>query len=242
MNRRDRAANMHHVRVADLMSTEVVTVAPETTLKEVADVLVEHGIAGVPVCDAEGKVVGVVSESDILWREVRSLSEGGGLIDCLLDAGYGDDKRTKAKTAGEAMSAPAITIEPDVPVARAARLMLEHMINRVPVVSDGRLVGVLTRGDLVRVFRRPDEQIEREIREDVLRETLCVDPESLWIAVNDGDVVIGGEVENRSTAVSIEKHVLRVPGVTGLDSELRWQIDDRAHRTAVGADHLPPRI
>jgi CBS domain-containing protein len=229
------------MEVKDLMTTKVVSVTPETPLKEVADLLVEHRIAGVPVCDAGGKVLGVVSESDILWKEFRTPSDDGGLIDRLLDSAYGDDKRAKAKTAREAMSAPAITVEPDVSIARAARLMLENAVNRVPVVSDGRLVGILSRADLVRAFRRPDEEIEREIREDVLR-SLWVDPAGLSFEVADGDVSIAGEVENHSTANAIEKWIGRVPGVTSVSSDLRWEVDDRSHKLAAAASRLTHKV
>jgi CBS domain-containing protein len=227
--------------VKDLMTTNVVTVTPETTLKEVANLLVERGIAGVPVCRPDGHVVGVLSESDILWKEIRPLPEDNHLLLRLLDSAYGDDKRAKAKTAGEAMSAPAITIEPDAPVARAARIMLEYMINRLPVVSDGRLVGILARSDLVRAFRRPDDEIAGEIRDDVLH-SLWVDPEEISITVLDGEVAIAGEVENRSTANAIEKWIRRVPGVTSLRSELRWEVDDRSHKLAAAADRLTHRV
>ena len=223
------------------MSTSVVTVSPETPLKEVASLLDEHRISGVPVCDASGRVVGVVSGSDILWKELRTLPEAHGLIGRLLDSAYGDDKRARAKTAGEAMSAPAITIPPDVPVARAAELMLEFMVNRVPVVEDdGRLVGIVTRADLVRAFRRSDDDIEDEIQA-VLRE-LWVDGDRLTITVTKGEVVVAGEVENHSGATSIERHLARVPGVVEVRSELRWDVDDTSHRVAAAADRLTRRI
>lgn len=119
------------------MTTDVVTVTPETTLKEVAKLLIDRRIAGVPVCGAAGGVLGVVSESNILWKELRSLPENGHVIRRILDAAYADDKRAKAATAREAMTSPAVTIGPEEPIARAARLMLEHMINRLPVVSEG---------------------------------------------------------------------------------------------------------
>src|SRR5581483_3665266 len=112
------------MNVGDLMTRDVVTVAPDATLKEVANLLVEHRIGGLPVCDADGTVLGIVSESDILWKELRRLPDQDGLLDRLLDSAYGDDKRANAKTAGEAMSSPALTVEPDMPLARAARLML----------------------------------------------------------------------------------------------------------------------
>lgn len=225
------------MQVKDLMTPDVVTVAPETTLKEVANILVEHSIGGVPVVAAGGKVVGVVSESDILWKELRSLPDSTGFVDRLLESAYGDDKRARATTAGEAMSSPAITIEPDAPVARAARLMLEYMINRVPVVSDGRLVGILARFDLVRAFRRPDEEIERDIRRNVLR-ALWIDAQNLVITVNEGNVVVAGEVENQSAATSIERWIGRVPGVTSVCMKLGWPIDQHSRRKGTETSHL----
>ena len=224
------------------MSRDVVSVGPETSLKEVARLLVERRIAGVPVCGADGQVVGVVSESDILWKELRELPEQAGLLGRMLDMAYGDDKRSGATTAGEAMSSPAITVDPDAPLARAARLMIGFCVNRLPVVSDGKLVGLIARSDLVRAYRRTDEEIELEIRDEVLLEALCVDPDTLSISVHDGDVVVSGEVENHSTADAIERHIRRVPGVASLGSELRWDVDDRAHRTAHAADTLPHKV
>jgi CBS domain-containing protein len=228
------------VKVEELMSTDVVTVTPETTLKEVASLLDEHRISGVPVCDAAGGVVGIVSESDILWKELRTLPEAHGLIDRLLDSAYGDDKRARATTAGEAMSSPAITVSPDVSIARAAQLMLECMVNRLPVIGGGRLVGILTRSDLVRAFKRSDAEVEREIQ-TLLRE-LWVDPARLTITVRNGDVAVAGEVENRFSATSLERHLARVPGVVGVRSELRWDVDDRSHRVAAAADRLTRRV
>jgi CBS domain-containing protein len=229
------------MQVKDLMTRTVVTVAPETTLKDVAKLLDDHRIGGMPVCGADGSVLGVVSESDILWKELRSLPDGDGVFNRLLDSAYGDDKRARAETAGDAMSAPAITVEPDIPVSQAARLMLECMINRVPVVRGGHLVGILTRGDLVRAFRRPDDEIEREIRDD-LRQGLWLDPDRLSLTVSNGDVAIAGQVENHSTAAAIEKWIQRVPGVADLHSELTWDLDDRSHRITAAAGRLSRKL
>jgi CBS domain-containing protein len=233
---------MTSMKVRDLMSTDVVAVAPETSLKEVAELLVEHGIGGVPVCDRDGSVLGVVSESDIIWKELRMDAESGGLLGRLLDRAYGDHERARAQTAREAMSSPAVTIEPDASVSAAGRLMVSHLVNRLPVVTDGRLLGILARSDLVRAFQRPDDAIEREIREDVLLELLCVDPDRVWLMVMKGEVVIGGEVENHSTARSIERCIGSIPGVTSVRSELRWQIDDRSHRTTAAATRLERKV
>jgi CBS domain-containing protein len=229
------------MRIAELMSRKVVTVTPETSMKEVAALLAEHRISGVPVCDAEGHVVGVVSEADILWKEL-GLGPGHGLLERIFDSAYGNDERISASTAGEAMTSPAITVPPEASVVRAAELMIENGINRLPVVSEGELVGIVARSDLVRAFKRSDEEIEREISDDVLLRTLWVDPDSVSLVVFGGSVTIAGEVENRSIAELIEQYIRRVPGVASVRSELRWQIDDLARHTIASADRRTRRV
>lgn len=222
------------MHIQELMSRKVVTVSPETSLKEVAALLAERGISGVPVCDADGEVVGVVSEQDILWKEL-GLRTGHGLLERIFDRAYGEDARITASTAGETMTSPAITITPDAYVVRAAKLMVDHRINRLPVVSDGKLVGIVTRADLVRAFTRSDHEIEREIKDDVLLHTLWIDPTSVSVLVVNGNVAVMGEAENRTDAELIEEHIRRVPGVASVRSKLRWQVDDRAHKTVASA-------
>jgi len=229
------------MRIKQLMTTEVVTVAPETSLKEVAALLAAHRIAGVPVCDEAGAVLGVVSEADILWKEL-GLKDGAGLVDRLLENAYGNAERANALTAGEAMTSPAVTVGPDAPVTKAAELMVERRLNRLPVVDHGRLVGIVARSDLVRAFTRSDEEIEQEISDDVLLHTLWVDPDSVSLVVIEGKIIVSGQVENRTTAELVEAYIRRVPGVVSVHSKLTWKLDDRAHRTAASADQLPPRI
>jgi len=229
------------MRVDEVMTTDVVTVAPETTLKEVAALLSGRRISGVPVCDADGRVLGVVTEADILWKEL-GLGPGRGVLERLLERAYGEDTRVGARTAGEAMSAPPITVAPDAPVAHAAELMIEHGVNRLPVVAGDTLVGIVARADLVRAFTRSDEEIAREIGDDVLLRTLWVDPDSVSLAVVDGDVTIAGEVENRTTAELVEAYVRRVPGVVSVISRLTWRIDDRSRRVAACTARLPHRV
>lgn len=229
------------MQIHELMTRKVVTVTPEMSLKDVATLLAKHRISGVPVCDADGHVVGVVSEADILWKEL-GLRAGHGLLERIFDSAYGEDVRIAASTAGEAMTSPAITVPPEASVVRAAELMIENGINRLPVVSEGRLVGIVARADLVRAFKRSDEEIEREIADDVLLRTLWVDPDSVSLVVLGGNVTVAGEVENRSIAELIEEYIRRVPGVASVRSQLRWQIDDLARRTSVAADHLPRRV
>jgi CBS domain-containing protein len=230
------------MKVEQLMSRDVITVTPQTTLKQVAELLADHRIAGVPVCDADGHLLGVVSEADILWKELGARPGGGGMLDRVLELAYGQGKRLAAVTAGEAMTSPATTIGPAASVAWAAELMTNLKINRLPVVENDKLVGIIARADLVRAFTRSDEEIEDEINDDVLLHTLWVDPDTVSLTVVHGMVTISGEVENRSTAELIEAYIRRVPGVVSVHSDLRYRFDDLARRVAASADQLPARV
>ena len=158
------------MRVRELMTEQVLTIGPEAPIKDVAKVLVDHGISGLPVCDIECRVLGVISEGDILYKE-HDPREGhiGGPLRWIIDGtpNYSGYVKADALTAGKAMTTPAITIPPYESVSEAARIMCELGVNRLPVVKDERLVGIITRADLVRAFTRSDEDIAREIREDV---------------------------------------------------------------------------
>ena len=219
------------MQIRQLMTTDVVTVPPETALKDVARLLDEHRFSGVPVCDDDKHVLGVVSETDIVRQEQGLAPERGRVFRWLVEP-KGDSAGTVgARTAFEAMTSPAITVAPITDVARAARLMVEKNVNRLPVVEHGQIVGIVTRADLVRAFHRSDEVIEREIREDVLVRLLWIDPSPLEISVHDGEVAIAGNVANRSGAELVDAYVRSVPGVVSLVSNLTWTIDDLARRT-----------
>jgi CBS domain-containing protein len=209
------------VKVKDLMSRDVVTVTPETPLKAAAALLVEHRISGLPVCDA-GSVVGVVSEADILVKEQGRDDRHGRVLARLLAGAPLDETKIEARTAGEAMSAPAITIGPNRQAAAAARLMVEEGVNRLPVVSrEGELVGIVTRADLVRAFVRSDDQIEREISEEVLRRALWAEPGAVRVRVRDGEVQLDGELDSTEDVTVLERLVGRVPGVVSVRSNVR---------------------
>jgi CBS domain-containing protein len=209
------------------MTAEVLTVSPETPLKDVAAILAEHGISGVPVCDAGGRVLGVVSEGDILFKEQGVRERHGGALAWLVDGSrWQDTLKASARTAGEAMTSPAITITQDRPAAAAARIMLDRAVNRLPVVRDGVLVGIVSRSDLVRAFTRSDEEIVTEIREDVLRRALWLDPDSVEITVRRGEVQLAGEIEAKSDAEVLTKLVARIPGVVSVGSDVLYRVDD----------------
>ena len=213
------------VRVDEVMTRDVVSVTPDTPLKDVAAVLVERGISGLPVCDADGAVVGVLSEADLLVKQGGSPERSGGLFAWLVETADAPDlAKLRAHTAGEAMTAPAITVEAGGPVSEAARTMVSLGVNRLPVVEDGRLVGIVTRADLVRLFTRSDEEIARDIRHDVVKR-LWIAPERIEVEVEQGEVVLRGEAETEVEAELLLKRIPLVAGVVGVRSELSWAVD-----------------
>ncbi len=229
--------------VRDVMSETVTTVTPETPLKDVARLLIRLGVAGFPVVEGE-RVVGVVSEADLLVKEQGEAAlphrRGARILGESKAATTGRAK-LRATTAGGAMTTPAITIGPDATVADAAAVMVDRGVNRLPVVVDGALVGIVTRADLVRAYVRTDRQIEASIRDDLLHRHLLVDPHRFDVRVEDGVVRISGEAETRSLAELIERLIASVPGVIAVDANLSWAVDDQVRR-APSRDHVFPVI
>ncbi len=230
------------MKVREVMARTVVSVRRETPLKDVAALMVEHGISGVPVVDEQGAVLGVVSEADFIVKE-RGL-EGIRHRPLARFVGESDEVRAEiakvvAETAGSAMSSPAITIEADRPVREAAALMIERAINRLPVVEEGRLVGIVTRADLVRAYVRSDREIERVIRDEVLVKELWVDPADIQVTVERGVVRLRGTVDRRSTAELVTRYIARVEGIVAVESDLGWRLDDREIK-APAPDYISP--
>ena len=221
------------MRVREVMTEDVLTIGPEAPLKDVAKILVEHGVSGLPVCDIEGHVVGVISEGDILYKE-HDPAEGrvGGPLGWIVDGNpnYRGAVKAQAVTAGTAMTAPAVTIPPYESVAQAARIMCERRVNRLPVVKDELLVGIVTRADLVRAFTRTDAEIERELREDVLARTMWVEPGRVELEVRNGVATLTGRLHRRTDAELLGRLAARVPGVLSLVSDVGWELDDTTRK------------
>ncbi len=215
--------------VLDVMTHAVVWVRPTTPLKGVAETLIDNGISGVPVVDDQGAVLGVVSEADLLVKE-----QGAEAIHSRhLARVRGESKETReqrakveAVTAAQAMTAPAITISSDRPILEAASTMTTRHVNRLPVVDDGRLVGIVSRADLVRAYVRSDEELATTIRQDVILRILWLDPELFQVEVHDGVASIRGRVERRTTADMIERAVRMVPGLIDVRVSVDWSMDD----------------
>ncbi len=215
------------MKVQDVMSTDVATTDPDALLKEAAKELVRRRISGMPVVNSDLQVVGVVSEADILAKESSDRRGGrGGFLQWLIDPGDPWIRaRFDAVTVGEAMSTPAQTITPDRPLAEVATIMLAEGVNRLPVVDrNGKLVGLVSRGDLVRAFARPDDEIRREIEEDVICRTLWLDPATLEVTVANGIVTLAGEVASAAAAELLPTFTRQVPGVVQVNSSLTHRV------------------
>ena len=211
------------MRVADLMTTDVLTVGRDTSLKDVAAMLGARGISGAPVVDDDGALLGVISEADILAKERRPPERSR--VARVLGLTEPPDPKSLARTAGEAMTAPPVTIAANARVDRAATLMLDRSVNRLPVLDRaGVLVGIVTRADLVRAFVVDDATIGREIREEVLLHELWLDPDSFEVTVENGEVTIAGEIHREDEAALLERRIRLVPGVVSVQiraAELR---------------------
>lgn len=215
------------MKIRDVMTADVLTVGPETSLHEVARLLSERRISGLPVVDPEQGCIGVVSEADVLVKE-QGRPHPRNPLEWLFGDRFDPDelRRRAARTAREAMTSPVITVEPDRPLRIAADLMVRHRVNRLPVIEDGRLVGIVTRADLVGAYLHLDDEIGRTIRDEILSHTMWLDPDAFEVDVHEGLVKIDGTVDRRSTARILVKLIGLVDGVAGVDSRLAWRLDD----------------
>ncbi|MGG7575804.1 CBS domain-containing protein [Streptomyces sirii] len=197
---------MRHRSVADLMTPQAVVAQPGTPFREIARLLHEYDITAVPVVDEDERPVGVVSEADLLRRP--------------------SDERGRS-TAGAIMTSPAVVARPDWSAVQAARTMEERKVKRLPVVDDaGRLIGVISRSDLVQLFLRRDRAIQEEILEDILTRTLGIAPSAVTVDVADGTVTLSGTVERRSLVPIAVRLCESVDGVVEVIDRLTAEEDD----------------
>jgi CBS-domain-containing membrane protein len=184
-------------------------------------------VSGLPVVDDEWRILGIVTEGDFLRQEAnRDRPYRMSLLDALF--GEGEPERPAAEIVGEVMTEKVTTITPEATLSEAARIMSSRNIKRLPVIgAAGTLEGIISRADVVNAFTKPDDVIEDEIREDVIRRLLFLDPESIRVGVTDGVVHLDGELENRTEVHLLEELARRISGVVRVDSDMTYQVDDR---------------
>jgi CBS domain-containing protein len=211
-------------RVRDVMTQEVFTVGPSTPFKEIVELLRTHRIDAAPVIDDRRHVLGVVSEADLLlkvehprdheprWARLRH---------------YEEHARARGTIARDFMSSPAATIHQSAPVREAVELLHARHIKRLPVVdTTGRLVGIVSRGDLLKVFLRPDGEIQLEIR-DLIGVRLPGEAGRFNVNVDRGIVTLDGRCHLRSSIAVLSRLCYAVDGVVHVDQRLEFDVDDR---------------
>ncbi|MEO3746426.1 CBS domain-containing protein [Plantactinospora sp. B5E13] len=213
-------------QVCDVMSTDVATVRENTPYREIVDVLTSRRIAAVPVVDEFGYVLGVVSEGDLLHKvELIGQSHDRPVFE-------GRRRRTArikadAATATPLMTTPAVTVYPHTPVVVAAKTMNRRQVKRLPVIDDlGRLVGIVTRGDLLKVHLRPDGDIRHDVVWEVLRRVLAIEEGVVQVTVRDGVVRLTGQMDRRSSVEIAGRLAAQVSGVVEVTDELGFDFDD----------------
>jgi CBS-domain-containing membrane protein len=204
--------------VKDVMTTEVVAVKRETTFKEMAATLRQYRVSALPVVDDAGRVIGVVSEADLLAKE--ALADPGVMAETLHRQ---DVRKAEGLTADDLMTHPAVTAAPEDPVEQAARMMHFMRVKRLPVVnSGGQLVGIVSRSDVLATFDRPDEDIRRDIVDTMLRHEFLIDSRLFTVTVESGVVTMEGCPETAALGHVLVRKARHVPGVVAVRDRLTY--------------------
>lgn len=214
--------------VKDVMTTHVIAVRKGASFKEMAARLREHRVSAFPVVDDDSTVIGVVSEADLLTKVTLDDGVAGmpGMISGILH--HRAQERAAGLTAGDLMTHPAVTVNPDDTVEHAARLMYARRVKRLPVTdASGRLVGIVSRADLLAVYSRADEEIRKEICDEVVVNELRTDPSMFTVTVHDGIVTLEGKPENAQHGRDLIRRIRHTQGVVAVRDRLSYPPPER---------------
>ena len=210
--------------VKDVMTTRVIWVKKDATFREMAVALRDHRVSAFPVIDDDGKVIGVVSEADMLTKEalVDELGIFGGILH------RRDQAKARGIIAGDLMTTAVVAVRPGDTVEHAAKLMYDRGVKRLPVTDEsGHLVGIISRADVLSVFARTDEDIRKEITEDLLLGEFYTHPRTLNATVKDGIVTLAGVPETNEVGHEFARRVRHVQGVVAVRDRLTYPSYER---------------
>jgi len=217
-----------HRTVSDVMTTHVHVASPLTPFKLLVRLIEENRVGAIPIVNQQGIPIGIVSESDLLIKQIRPSRES------LRELLHVDKRRTaKAKADGtvasDIMTSPVITVESDTGLGDAARLMQEKNLRRLVVVDEGdRIAGIVSRSDVLKVFLRTDDEIREEIRSELIPSLLMSTPDAVNVDVQWNVVTFSGEVDRRSEADIVTRLAGELDGVVGVVDQLTYRWDDAA--------------
>ncbi|MEV0214168.1 CBS domain-containing protein [Micromonospora sp. NPDC050695] len=213
-------------QVGDVMTREVTTVVADTPYREIVDVLLRRGVSAAPVIDGFRRVLGLVSEADLLHR-IEHAGEPAQRRVFESRRRRGARGKGAALLAGDLMTAPAVTTYPEATLSAAARLMDREQVKRLPVLDDlGRLVGIVSRADLLRVHLRSDAEIREDVVQEVLRRVLAVRDGLVTVEVSHGEVTLAGRVDHRSAVDLAGRLAAQVSGVVRVTNAIAYDTDD----------------
>jgi CBS-domain-containing membrane protein len=210
--------------VQEIMTTRVIWVKKDATFREMAVALREHRVSAFPVVDDDRKVIGVVSEADMLTKE--ALGDEPGVLAGILHRR--DQAKARGVTAGDLMTATVVTVRPDDTVEHAAKLMYDRRVKRLPVTdAAGQLVGIISRADVLSIFDRTDEAIRKEITDEALLGEFLTDPLIFTVTVKDGVVTLAGRPETSDTGHEIVRRIRHLQGVVAVRDRLDYPPPER---------------
>lgn len=216
------------MKVREIMTKDVIAVAPKTTIRDAAGLMVDHGISGLPVVTDDGRMVGIVTEGDLILRQKPerkvpwwdlSLSPGEELAR--------EYQKLHGMTVAEVMTRAVVWIGPDAPIESAAELLDRHRIRRLPVIEDSRLVGIVSRADLIKALaaapareerRFPDRRLVEEMKERLVREPWA--SHGIAVHASDGVLSLWGLVETEAEKAALETMARSIEGTRGIENHL----------------------
>ncbi|MCX5063953.1 MULTISPECIES: CBS domain-containing protein [unclassified Streptomyces] len=204
--------------VADVMTRAVITANRKDSFKDLVRIMQDHRVGALPVVDAVGRVMGVVSQADLLPKEEFRNSDPDRYTQLRR---LSDLAKAGSVTAEELMTSPALTVRAGATLAQAARTMARSRVKRLPVVdAAGRLEGVVSRADLLKVFLRDDAAIAEEIRQEVVAYLLPAPASAVWVEVREGVVLLSGRVRDRALVPVAARLARAVEGVVDVRFDL----------------------
>jgi CBS domain-containing protein len=223
---------MRHAVAREIMNSPVITLPPDTPFRNIVAIMLQHGISGLPVVDEHGRLLGVVTEADLLLKEEVPHPQpalipwhGSSLrLERILDR----HRKSEGTTAGDLMTENVVTATEETSAHQLAHLMLTRDINRIPILRDGRVVGIVTRADILKLFTRGDQTLLSAIQEVLVRD-LWIDPKGLSISCLNGVVTVSGGVDRRTDRDLLIRWIKAIDGVVGVNADgLEFRIDDLA--------------